>query len=345
MTYFLSLKVLINMGEPMKRFSFILFIFVAAISMANGAQVEESRLSKGLLAVVNKSDNSISVIDINDKRIIKTLPTGKGPHELVMSNNQKWAVSTNFVGGDSLTVFNLRELEVERTIPLEALKGPHGAAFLTDNKHVIFTSGKAKHLGIVNVETGALETKIKTAQDTTHMVALNKDESRAFATNIRSDSISVLDLQNQSRVKNIATFSMPEAIGYRESAHEIWYGANKEGRLVVINPDSEQEIAQWQGFSFPYRVLFNHDESVAMVPDFQNHYIRFFDANNKKELGTLALEEGAGPQGIILHPKHDIAFLSLNLKNKIVAIDIHTREVIAEFPTGTNPDGVIFISR
>jgi DNA-binding beta-propeller fold protein YncE len=337
----------------MKRFSFMLLVFAGFLNSANAVQDQfeiqnqdqDERLHSGLLAVVNKSDDSISIIDVSEKRIIKTLPTGKGPHELVMSEDQKWAVSTDFVGGDSLTIFDLNALEVAKTIPLASLPGPHGATFLKDNQRIIFTSGKAKHLGIANVVTGKVTNKIETAQDTTHMVTLNEDESAAYATNIGSNTISFVNMSNQTLLKNIPTLPMPEAINYRKSAKELWYGANKEGKLVVVDPETEAVLATWSGFSFPYRVLFNHDESVAMVPDFRKHYIRFFDATNKKELGTLALEEEAGPQGITMHPEHDIAFLSLNLKNKIVAIDIHTQQIIAEFPTGNNPDGLIFISR
>jgi YVTN family beta-propeller protein len=331
----------------MKRFSFMLLVFTGFLNSATAVQdqYQDERLQSGLLAVVNKSDDSVSIIDVSEKRIIKTLPTGKGPHELVMSDDQKWAVSTDFVGGDSLTVFDLRKLEVARTIPLTSLPGPHGARFLNDNQRIIFTSGKAKHLGIANVVTGKITNKIETAQDTTHMVTLNEDESIAFATNIRSNSISVVNMNNQKLLKNMPTLPMPEAINYRKSAKELWYGANKEGHLVVVDPETEVMLARWTGFSFPYRVLFNHDESVVMVPDFRNHYIRFFDATDKKELGTLALEKEAGPQGITMHPEHDIAFLSLNLKNKVVAIDIRTQQIIAEFPTGNNPDGVIFIDR
>jgi YVTN family beta-propeller protein len=297
----------------------------------------------GTLAVVNKSDNSISVIDVSTKSIVATLPTGEGPHELVLSGDNKWAVSTDFVGGNSLTVFDLSAQEVVHTIDLPTLPGPHGIRFMQDNEHVIFTSGRAQKLGIVNIVSKEVLNDFATAQETTHMVSLNEDESIAYSTNIRSDSISVIDLKQARKIKDIATEAMPEAINYRVSAQELWYGANKDGKLVVIDPVTEAVLASWDGFKFPYRVLFNQDESIAMVPDFQNHYVRFFDTNTKQELGTLALEKEAGPQGIVLHSSDDIAFLSLNLKNKIVAIDIATRTVVDEYPTGNNPDGVVFM--
>jgi YVTN family beta-propeller protein len=299
----------------------------------------------GMLAVVNKSDNSISIIDLASKSIVKSLPTGEGPHELVISNDGKWAVSTDFVGGDSLTVFDLSTLEVARTIPLPTTPGPHGIRFLKDNEHVVFTSGKSQKLGMVNIFSSELVSAIDTAQQTTHMLTFCEDENTIYTTNIRSNSISVLDVLSQKKLKDIATQPMPEAINCRKTSGNIWYGANKDGKLSVVEPSSEKVIATWDGFSFPYRVLFNHDESIAMVPDFRNHYVRFFDAESKQELGTLNLEDGAGPQGISLHPTLDIAFLSLNLKNKVVAIDIQTQSIIAEYPTGNNPDGVIFFNR
>jgi len=299
---------------------------------------------KGTLAVVNKTDNTISIIDAASKKIVDTLATGQGPHELVVSQNQKWAVSTDFVGGDSLTVFDMVDRSIARTITLAELQGPHGIRFLNDNERVIFTSGKAQKLGIANVVTGEVLSAIETNQSTTHMVVVNGDETKAFSTNIRSNSISVLNLRTGMKTKDISTEAMPEAINYRRSADELWYGANQDGKLVVIDPVTEQVVAKWGGFSFPYRVLFNHDERIALVPDFRNHYVRFFNAQSKQEIGTLSLESEAGPQGITLHPTENIAFLSLNLKNKVIAIDIATREVIAEYPTGNNPDGVVFIS-
>jgi DNA-binding beta-propeller fold protein YncE len=299
---------------------------------------------KGTLAVVNKTDNTISIIDVASKNIVETLATGKGPHELVLSQDQKWAVSTDFVGGDSLTVFDMLNRSIARTIALPELQGPHGIRFLNDNERVIFTSGKAQKLGVANIVTGEVLSALDTNQSTTHMVAVNGDETQAFSTNIRSNSISVLNLRTGMKTKDISTEAMPEAINYRRTANELWYGANQDGKLVVIDPVKETVLATWEGFSFPYRVLFNHDESIALVPDFRNHYVRFFNAESKQEIATLELESEAGPQGITLHPTENIAFLSLNLKNKVIAIDIATREVIAEYPTGNNPDGVVFIS-
>ena len=316
------------------------------LSQASSATTENTTLlSEGSLVVVNKSDNSISFIELATHKITNTLPTGAGPHEVVVSKDGLWAVSTDFVGGDSLTVFNLLEQKVARTINLEQYPGPHGIRFLQDQKRVAFTSGQSQNLLIADIISGEIEAAINTKQKTTHMLAISEKEDFAYTTNIRSNSISKISLQDMRLSKQIATEEMPEAINISADGTQLWYGANKKGLVTVIDTESERQLAQFDKFGFPYRVLFSHDEKIAIVPDFRRHEVRFFDVQSLTEIDQLSLEPGAGPQGITLHPKLDIAFLSLNLKNKIVAIDIASREIIAEYPTGNNPDGVGFISQ
>nr|WP_168711043.1 YncE family protein [Ningiella ruwaisensis] len=296
------------------------------------------------LAVVNKSDNSVSLIDMETKQVIATLPTGQGPHELALSPDGRYAVSTDFVGGDSLSVFDLHAVKLAKRIKLDSLPGPHGIRFLSDQQ-VIFTSGKSQQVGIVDIQRGEIIDRIGTEQNTSHMLALNESKDFAYVSNIRSNSISKLDVQARKKIKDIATEGMPEAIAYRKTGKELWYGANEQGKVLALDASSNEVLASFDGFKFPYRILFNHDESIAIIPDFRNHDVRFIDANSKQEIGKLYLGEGAGPQGIELHPEQDIVYLSLNLKNKVIAIDLKQQKIIEEYPTGNNPDGIVFVPK
>ncbi|GBL05822.1 YncE family protein [Glaciecola sp. KUL10] len=322
--------------------AFILF------SLTSQTLADPNQLS-GTLAVVNKSDNTISLIDLSSSTIINTLPTGTGPHELIVSRNGKWAVSTDFVGGNSLTVFNLAKQKIERTIQLNEFPGPHGIKFLPvemgqAENLVAFTSGRSQHLVIADIFSGEIISPIPTKQNTTHMLAIDSATNRAYTTNIRSNTISQLDLTTQKKEKDITTKAMPEAINIAESKKQLWYGANKGGLVTVLDLSSKKELAEFKDFKFPYRVLFNHDESIALVPDFQNHDLRLFSTDSLTEIAKIELPKGAGPQGITLHPEKDIVFLSLNLLNKVLVIDIQKQKIINEFPTGKNPDGVGFSS-
>ena len=157
---------------------------------------------------------------------------------------------------------------------------------------------------------------------------------------MRSSTIAMLDLATASFVKVFNTEQTPEAIRLSPDGDEIWYGANKKGLVKVIDLQTGKNKAEFSGFSFPYRVLFTPDARLAMVPDYRKDYVRFFDAQNKKELGTLVLGDKTGPQGVILHPNGEILFLSLNTSSEVAVIDVNKREIIQRYKSGANPDGI-----
>lgn len=300
----------------------------------------------GYIVAINKTENAISITDTLSGEIIKTLSTGKGPHELVMSNDYKKLVSTDFVGGNSLTVFEVNTFTIDKTISLEQYKGPHGIQFLPGSNHIVaVTSGQSEHVLLVDIIHGDIIEAIPTSQKTSHMLSFDALGEYLYVTNIRSNTISKIKVDSASLVKNIAVQDMPEAIKYSRKRNELWYGANQNGIVEVLDVEKEQVVANFDGFIFPYRVLFNHNEDIALVPDFRQHTLTLIDARKKSLINRYELPEGSGPQGITLHPSHDIVFLSLNLSHEVIAIDIMNQEILARYPTGKNPDGVVFIPR
>ena len=104
-----------------------------------------------------------------------SLPTGRGPHELIVTANGRWAIVTDYSGGNSLTVFDIENLAVHRTIDLRAYPRPHGIALLPGQEEVIVTSEARQTLLIVNFKSGEILGTIDTGQSGSHMVALSAD--------------------------------------------------------------------------------------------------------------------------------------------------------------------------
>lgn len=95
---------------------------------------------QGTLIVLNKQGHDASFIDLGSGEIIATLPTGRGPHELVVTDDGKWAIGTDYSGGNSLTVFEVEPLSVARTIDLSDYPRPHGILFMPGQQEVIISS-------------------------------------------------------------------------------------------------------------------------------------------------------------------------------------------------------------
>lgn len=81
-----------------------LALFVLGYSVSQASLPKETQ---GTLLVVSKAENSVAYVDIQSGEISHRLPTGQGPHELVVSPDGKWAVVSDFVGGNSLTIIDI----------------------------------------------------------------------------------------------------------------------------------------------------------------------------------------------------------------------------------------------
>jgi DNA-binding beta-propeller fold protein YncE len=295
---------------------------------------------KGTLVVVNKRADNVSFIDLATQRIVKTLPTGKGPHELAMTKDGKWAVSTNYVGGNSLTVFDVAKAEVVRTIDLKNYPNPHGILFLQDQQHVAISSEGSDKVVLVNIHTGEITANIQTTQKGSHMVALPADSSVVYTTNMRDNTVSQLDVKSAKLLKLMPMEGTPEAITVNQGNTELWVGSNKDGLVSVYDVSSNQLIKQWDDYTWPYRVLLNQAENYVLVPDLRRHKLDIYHAQTKKRMRTVQFKQGDGPKGVIFHPDDETAFLSLYEQDKVVAIDIPSGDILFELPTGDGPDGI-----
>ena len=296
---------------------------------------------EGTLIVLNKSGNDASFIDLGSGEIIATLATGRGPHELVVTDDGRWAIATDYSGGNSLTVFDVENLVVTRTIDFSDYPRPHGILLLPGQEEVIVTSEASRTLVIVNFHLGEIVRTIETNQNGSHMVAVSADGTRAYTSNGGANSVSVIDVTNGQFVKAIAVPARPEAITTNKAGDEIWVGSNDDAVVSVIDPEDGSIISQWPGFDWPYRILLTDDERYAVIPDLNRNNLRFFDARSKRELGSIDLA-GIRPEGVTLYTDDRTLFLSSAALDKVLVIDIESRAVLGEYDTGSAPDGIAY---
>ncbi|MEX0964198.1 MAG: hypothetical protein WDZ52_09200 [Pseudohongiellaceae bacterium] len=295
----------------------------------------------GTLVVLNKSGHDASFIDLGSGQIIATLPTGRGPHELVVTDDGHWAIGTDYAGGNSLTVFNIEELRVERTISLSDFPRPHGILFLPGQESVIVSSQASNQLVVVDFHSAEILRSFDTGQNGSHMVALSEDGQTAFTSNGSSNSVSVIDLTTGQLLRTLDVPDRPEAITTNKSGDEVWVGSNDEAVVSVFSTVDGDLKRQWGGFSWPYRILLTNDEQIAAMPDLGNEQLRFFDVASGVETGMIDLT-GMQPQGVTLYPDDRTLFLSLSGQNKVLVVDSQTRQILGEYKAGESPDGIAY---
>lgn len=316
----------------------------------------------GTLLVLNKSDDTVSLVDLETKDIRATLPTGDGPHEVAVSPDGKTAVVTNYGDnqrpGNTLTVIDVPGKKVVRTIELGTYSRPHGVAWLQGDD-VAVTVEASKALLVVNVTEGAVKHAIATDQLGSHMVAISPKHRRAFTANIGSGSTTVVDLASNKRLTDVATGKGAEGIAVAPDGSEVWVTNREANTVSIVDPATLKITATLEPGEVPIRVKFTPDGTRALISNARSGDVAVFDTVTKKLVGRVPMQaageklprndsrplasqfgEGPVPVGILMPDPLSVAFVANTNADTVTVIDLETLKIVARLKAGREPDGL-----
>jgi DNA-binding beta-propeller fold protein YncE len=317
-----------------------LLLALIAVVVGGPALAQDDDLS-GTLIVLNKGDNTASFIDLESGDTLATLPTGTNPHEIVVTSDGRFAVGTNYRGGNSLTVFDVADLSVARTIDLNEHPAPHGIQLMPREENVIVTTEGSNETLVIEIATGRIVSVVDTLMPGSHMVAIADDARVAYTANTAGNSVSIIDVGAGRTTRTLDVPPQPEAIATNGAGTDIWVGSNEEGVVSVVDAASGRTRMQLPGFSWPYRIQLIDDEQRVVIPDARRETLAVFDTGTGKQLREITLT-GAGPQGIVAYRDDGTLFVALSRQGKVLAVDSETLETLREYATGAGPDGLGF---
>ena len=328
----------------MRRLYASIFAIACGLSVT-GTEFEQVSGLTGTLIVTNKEPSTATIIDVASGRALATLPTGNGPHEVVLSKDGRIAVVTDYFGstgpGNTLTVIDVPAKSVVRTINLGQYTRPHGIVYLPGDSLVAVTSESTQNVVIVAVSSGEIRKAIPTQHQGSHMVAVTADGKRAWTGDMASNTVSELDIPSGAYVRSINVPAQPEAINVTPDGREVWVGSNSTGKVSVVDPATGSVTTAAEGVSWPYRVLFTPDLTTVIIPDLRKDEVRFLERATRRELSRLSMP-GAGPQGVTLTPDGRYLLESLSQQSRVVVIDMKTRQIVGYVPAGRTPDGIAY---
>jgi DNA-binding beta-propeller fold protein YncE len=306
-----------------------------------------AQVPAGTLIVTNKSAATATFVELPSGRIVGTVPTGTGPHEIAMDRAGRVAVVTDYGGGgrgagSTLTVIDVPGRRIARTVPLDTYTRPHGIAFLPGDSLVAVTSESSQNIVLVHVASGAVRRAIPTGARGSHMLTFGRAADRIYTGDMGDHTVSELVVGGGTRPRTFTVPRVPEAIGMPAGGGEVWVGSNGEGVVSVVDLDSGTVTRAAEGLRWPYRITFTPDDETVLIPDPTLNELRFLDRSTRRERGRLTFPEGA-PQGLTISPDGRHAFLSLSARDRVAIIDIAARRVIGEVPAGPAPDGVVYL--
>ena len=313
------------------------------------------------LLVLDKTDNSLVIVDPLSLTPVGRVPAGEDPHEVAVSDDGRLAYISNYgaFGRPSplrtISVVDLTTQKALAPIDLGALGGSHGLAMAGGKLY--FTAESNKVLGTYDPSSKRVDWVLGTGQDRTHMVAVSKDGARIYTTNVSSATVSIIErgpvagfpggrgpAPTDWHVTVVPVGQGAEGFDVSPDGGQLWV-ANAQDQTVSIIDIAAKRVIHTVKVSAARtnRLKFTPDGKLVFLSDPAGSDLVVLDAATRTETKKIAVGRGGG--GILMVPDGSRAFVALGQDNAVAMVDVRTLTVTGRIPTGRNPDGLAWAVR
>ena len=288
--------------------------------------------------VLNSLDASVSVIDPVTWKEVRRIPTGKEPHHLYLTPDEKSLIIANALG-DSLLFIDPRTAAVQRTV--KGILDPYHLRFSPDMKWLVTAGNRLNHVDIYRWDGTdmSLVKRISTGKTPSHLW-IDRTSTTVYATMQESDELVTIDLPGQALTWRGKTGSLPADV----------FGTPDDKRLLVA-------LTGGTGVEF-YDVSGGAPKWVRTLPtgagahafrgagDGRHVYVSNRVANTISKLDYVSMEvvktfeAPGGPDCMDLSPDGKLLYVASRWARRLTVIDTTSGETVRRVKVGHSPHGV-----
>ena len=292
--------------------------------------------------VLNSLDASISVIDPVSFTERKRIPTGKEPHHLYLTPDEKSLLVANATG-NSLTFVDPVTAEVQRT--LTDIVDPYHLRFSPDMKWFVTAANRLDHVDLYHWQPQDANRPLKlvkriAAPKTPSHLFIDSRSSVVYASLQDSDELMAIDLATQAPRWKIRTGRMPADVYLSRDDRLLFVGLTGDRFVEVYDvsgaePRLRERIATGKG-AHAFRA--RGDGRHLFVSNRVANTISMIDMQS---LAVVAELPGpSGPDCMEMLADGKTLLVSSRWAGRLSFIDIASRSVLRQVPVGRSPHGV-----
>ena len=290
------------------------------------------------LFVLNSLDATVSVIDPLTWAEKQRIQTGKEPHHLYMTPDERSLIVANSAG-DSLTFLDPRTAEVQRTV--YGIIDPYQLQFSRDMKWFVTAANRLDHVDIYRWDGKDLKLakRIVTGKTPSH-IWIDNASTVAYVTMQDSDELIAVDLATQTIRWRVATGPMPADI----------FGIHDDKTLLVglTGSDGVQvfDVAGPQPKAIGKILTGKGAHAFRSAGDGRSVFVsnRVANSISRIDIKTLQVIESyavpGGPDCMDVSADGKRLFVTSRWAKKLSVVDLTTRKLELQVNVGRSPHGV-----
>lgn len=288
--------------------------------------------------VLNSQDASVSVIDPLTWKETQRFHTGKEPHHLYLTPDEKSLVIANALG-DSLLFVDPKTAAVQRTV--RGILDPYQLRFSPDMKWLVTVGNRLNHVDLYrwNGTEPVLSKRIPTGKTPSH-VWIDSKSTTAYASMQESDELVAIDLASESIKWRTKTGSLPADVFGTPDDKLLLVGMTGGTGVEVydVSAAAPKLIKTIPTGAAAHAFRSMGDKRHVLVSN------RVANTISKIDFQTLAVVDQfvapGGPDCMDLSADGRYIYVASRWIKKLTVIDTTTHKVVRQVPVGKSPHGV-----
>jgi YVTN family beta-propeller protein len=288
--------------------------------------------------VLNSLDDSVSVIDPVTWRETKRIATGKQPHHLYLTPDEKSIIVANALS-DSLTFIDPKTAEVQRTV--RGIIDPYHLRFSPDMKWFVTAANRLNHIDIYRWDGKdmTLAKRVPTGKTPSHLW-IDSKSSTIYATMQDSDELVAIDIANQTIKWRTPTGATPaDVFGTADDKFilvALTGGDAVEAYDVSGKTPSRAKVIKTAMGAHAFRSL--GDKRHLLVSNRVANSISKIDLQTMAVVDTFAAPGGPDCMDVSRDGKQ--LLVTSRWARKLTVIDMASRKIVRQVSVGKSPHGV-----
>jgi len=176
---------------------------------------------------------SISVVDLEENKVIKTVKTGAVPNYILITKDNKRAFVSN-TGNNTISEIDLKSWKVKRKI--ESGAAPEHMAFSGDEKTIFVSNPRVGKVSAVSVVTGKI-TKTYKIGKAVHGLDIGDDGKTLFVSSKKENKLVAVDTVTGKK-RELALSPAPYHLNTIRNTGKVYVSSREKPIIWVVNQKS-----------------------------------------------------------------------------------------------------------
>lgn len=291
--------------------------------------------------VVNYTDKNISVISLDDKKMINVIDAGLEPYKIILSPDKK----KGYVMDRKAPHVTIIDFETDRIVgQLDTRKPPLSAAFIDQGQHLYIPDPDSSNAVVMSLKLKTpLEDPMAAGEAPTD-VLLSKDGKFLYTLSKRAQTFSIIDIKEKKIIASIKVGKLPVAMAVTEDGKHA-YVIGQEARIVDIIDIEEKEKSKNPLFvgKLPQSIVLSSKRKRGYVVNTGDNTVTVIDLEKNRQVGK-PIPVGLEPYGIALDSNEQYAYVTNSQGYTLTKIDLATNTASRDqILTGKFPADIVIL--